>query len=526
MKMYRWGKQTFGLALLVIVLIVVAGCQAVGGLDFNAMLKQSLKVTSYEGTETIEFKLTPSTAWTDVAVEDDEPELLDLLTHFKLQLDHVKVADDNNMSMDGRLDFSGKSIGFSMKTDEKLLVIEIEGALKPFVFELEEPVEDELEEESSSDEALNEQNLVELSKQMMDIVGGYAIDNLPNPTTLTVVPAQESVGGETVTGLRVHAELNGKEIWTWMNTYLDALLSDKEGLREMLTSLFDLLNDQSELLDTIEAAESIFGSIPEEDMKADEIDEAVEEYVTMLTDYKAELEAMEKEEPEVLDQMFSKETYVKADLLVDSKLDMRKSVIEMSMSPQLPEDSELNEELTFESVWIKISSEKWNVNGEVSPEVPDAPEDALDTEDLFMLEGYQLLSNFSKGSDSYSLLRDDLHITRQTVVYDNAILTPAGITIVPLRETTEQLGGTLTKDAATGMLVVYDEATGRTISLKAGSKQAIVDGQKKTWAFPTTVVGGVTYVAARDLAKALGGQATWEFFEDDEMGLFVIERES
>lgn len=514
MKVWNWSRKSIGAALLAIVLIVLAGCQAVGGLDFNTMLKNTLKVISYEGSETIEIKLTPSVQDSDTALDEETAKLLELFTHFKLQLDNVKIADEQTMSMDGSLDFSGKRIGFSLKMDEKLMAVEIEGASKPFLFDLEEVSEDgEADEEASGGDSL-----LEAGNQMAELVGGFAIDNLPNPTNLTVAPAQESVGGETVSGFKVHAELNGNEMWSWIKSYIDALTSDEEGLREMLGGLMDLLYSQSELAEAV-GGESIFGSISESDMKADEIDEAVDYYLTMLTEYKDELEAMEKDSPDMLQTLFNDETYVKADLLVDSKLDIRKSAVEFNLQPKLNEDDEFG----FDQIWVKMTREQWNVNGKVTPETPAAIAGAVAFEDLFEMEGYQLLSHFSKESDAYDLLRNDLHIAKQAV-YTDGILTPGGVTIVPLRDTANYLGATLTKDAATGTIKVYDEATNTTIRLKTGSKEVTVNGKKQTWAFPATVVGGVTYVAGKDFAKALGGTAKWEVYAD-EIKIFIIERE-
>lgn len=521
MRLWNWSMKTIGAALLAIVMIVVAGCQAVGGLDLNTMLKNTLKVTAYEGSETIEIKLTPSVMneGMNAMLGEETAKLLELFAHFKLQLDHVKIADEQNMSMDGSLDFSGKMVGFSVKMNDKLMVIELDGASKPFVFDLEEPVE-EGEEELSEEEALSEESLLETRNKMMELVGGFAIDNLPNPMNLTVAPAQESVGGESVNGFKVHAELKGKEMWTWTKSYIDALTNNKEGLRELLGELLDLLYSQSDLMEAA-GGESIFGSISEADERSDEIDEAVDLYMTMLTDYKAELEKTEKEEPEMLDALFNAGTYVKADLLVDSKLDIRKSALEFNFQSQLNEE---DGGFGFDNIWIKISREQWNVNGKVTPEAPNAADDAISMEDLFRMEGYQLLSNFSKDSDTYNLLRNDLHITKQAV-YTDWILTPAGVTIVPLRDTVNDLGATLTKDAATGTIKIYDEATNTTIHLKTGSNIATVNGKKLTWSFPATVVSGTTYVAGKDLAKALGGTTRWEEYDGEEKGFFLIERE-
>ena len=108
-----------------------------GGVDFNQMLKQAVKVTSFEGNQTLEFKLLlKEDALKDITAEGAE--LLDLVSNIKLQLTDMKVSDAGQMSMNGKLDLGAKSIGFSLQMNDELAVVELDGAKSPFVFHLKE----------------------------------------------------------------------------------------------------------------------------------------------------------------------------------------------------------------------------------------------------------------------------------------------------------------------------------------------------------------------------------------------------
>ncbi|BBH21676.1 hypothetical protein Back11_30210 [Paenibacillus baekrokdamisoli] len=540
MKQWRWSKRTAGLLLLAVMLVIMAGCQAMGGVDFNQMLKQAIKVTSFEGNETMEFKLLlKEDALKDIPAE--EAEIMDLFSHIKLQLSSMKVAKAGQMSMNGKLELGAKSIGFSLKMNEDLAVVELEGAKSPFVLHLKEAIDPSGAVDSA---ASSDANLVDSGRQIVETFGGFAINNLPNPTHLSVDAGQETVGSETVTGMNIKAELSGKEIWTWIKTYLDALINDKAGLKTMLSGLFDIMQSQSGLAQSV-GGESIFGSIPEEDDKADSVNEATNSLIKMLTDYRDQMKQAEKEDQASIDQIFNDQTSIKANVFVDSKLDIRKSTIEATIKPKFATTpaatSSTNDESGYgyeemladspiEGIWLKLTNEMSNVNGSITPEAAVEPKQAVDTEKLQDMQGYEILRQFKSDSVAYGLLRNQAHISHQSVAFyvdeeeSEPILTPAGVTLIPLRKAADRLGATLTRMPGSGTISVYDDATSTTVNLKVNSKVAVINGKTVTWSFPTTVVSGVTYVPVRDFAKALGATVAWENL-DVNFNRIVISRE-
>ncbi len=518
-------------AMLAVLLVVLAGCQALGGVDLNQMLKQKLKVTSAESSQTLQFKLLLA----DNALSGMPPEgaeALKLLSDVTLQLDDLKIADTGSMSASGKVLFGGKSVGFGVKADGELLEIDLEGAQKPFVLHLNDLAQLEgvdpsmLPAQSSADR----ESMIKLGKQIVDIVGGYAIDNLPNPDGLKVEPGQESVHGETVSGVHVQAQLTGTQLWTWFKTYIDALLSDQDGLETMLSSLIDALESQQGG-PAAAAGQSIFGSLPAGDEKADAVNKTSDSITGALLSLKNEMTKAETEQKNTLNVFVNDQSYVKADLFVDSGLDVRQTTLDAVFKPDFTKSKDKSmADSPVLGFTLHSEGEIWNVNGTVQPDAPSDAGPVLDLKAAANMQGYELLRNFNADSVVYGLLRNQFHISRQQVLLapyysDNApIVTPAGITIVPLRETVEQLGAALTKDAASGTITVYDDATATTIAVKAGSRTAVVNGTARNWAFPATVIQGVTYVSARDLAHALGATLRWESFGPDDR-ILVIERE-
>ncbi|SEO18020.1 copper amine oxidase N-terminal domain-containing protein [Paenibacillus sp. OV219] len=542
----RLSTKWVGLLLLSLVLIITAGCQALGGVDFNAMLKQSLKVTSFESKETIELKLLLKDEALKQLTKEDQ-ELINLISHLTLQLDNVRTSKSGDVSAAGKLLLGDKEIGFNIAIDQKLVALNLEGAKEPIIIHLPEVEEEAVATGPVGAAGAAPENLAETGMKMMDSLSGFTINNLPNPTHLSVDAGQDNVNGESVIGMKIHAELTGKELWDWIKSYIDALLKDQEGLKAMLTGVYEALASQEDALQSM-GAESIFGSLPEKEDSADQIKQAVDEITQMLTETSDELKKAEQENKDLIDGIFNDGTYVLGDVFIDSKLDIRKSVIEASIKPNLTElaarpDAAADEEdedvlavqdeldeMPFEGVWVKITTERWNVNGDVVPVKPTATAESFDVEQLNKMQGYDVLRQFEPNSVVYGLLHNQLHVSKQAVSLDmkysnlTPIVTPAGITIVPLRVVAESLGASVMKDAS-GKLVVVDPATHTTIALKVGSSNAVVNGKTVKWSFPPTIVNGTTYVPARPFVAALHGSLSWEDSYYGDWHTLVISRE-
>lgn len=512
--------------LLAFTLVFAAGCQAIGGLDLNKTLKNALKVTSSESKQTIDFQL----QMTEDAMEnnpEEGSELIKLLSSIKLELRNVKMQDRSNMSLEGTLLMGSDSsvdVDFALRMNETMMVVELEGAKQPFTLDL--TGETMLGMNSTSE--LDEESLTKLGYEIIDFVGGYAIDNLPNPKDLKVDPVVEPINGISTSMMHVHFQMDGKQLWNWVKSYVDALIADRAGLDAMVKGILETLASNPEIWEAMGELDPFnTGQLdaPTLDEMAKEASDSIAEMLGMMQE---EMAWIEEEDQETLDMLYNDSLKLTADMYVDSKLDIRKQQFEISFKPsaELIEESDL----PIAGFTLTSSTEQWNVNGPVKADAPDATNNAVALEELEMMHGYQTLKLFDEQSDLYDLLKNKLHITKQTYYafsddyFGAPILLPGNITIVPVRDVAESFGAETTYNAKTRMITVFDEQTNTTIQFKSGSDVVIVNGKEEIWPVAVTNVEGTTYVPARKLADTLKANIAWETMYED-MKKLTMERE-
>lgn len=510
--------------ILSLALVIVAGCQAIQGVDFNTVLKNTLKVTSSESKQSVELKLLMNEE-AYKGMPEEEIALMKLFSNLKIQLDSVKVQDASHASYAGKLLVGDNvSIGFSIKQSDTTAVIEVEGAKLPIVLDVSGSGMGSLLGTAGLDDTeagSDEESLTAIGKEMLDGATSFFIDNLPNPDKISVNAVQEPINGVTTSLFHVKAELSGTEIWAWVKKYVDVLASDREGLETFVKQIVAIMNSHPELWEDIgvNPFDQTGLDMPTAD---DRIKEMTDELEAVFVSLQEQLKAMEEEGGEDLKHIFNDDSSIKAELYVDSKMDIRKQAVDITLKP--------SEQALFplDGLSLHMESELWNVNGKVEADAPVVPEQAIYTDELDAMQGYQVLRLFDKQSAAYALL-DQLHIGKQSVElsvdYDRypAIVTPKYVTIIPLRTVAEQLGAAVKYDKKSKNVTVYDEATNTTIILKEGSDRVTINGKEATWSFVAKSVDGTLYVAGRDFANALGAKVRW----DDSWGsdTFVIERE-
>ena len=108
------------ISALALLVMVLGGCQAIGGVDLNKVLTDNLSVTSYEGSSNIEVELIVND---DVELTESEASLVEWFSEFSLQFDEIKVQDLTTMSMKGTLHMQEGSLDFilTLDTDETVI---------------------------------------------------------------------------------------------------------------------------------------------------------------------------------------------------------------------------------------------------------------------------------------------------------------------------------------------------------------------------------------------------------------------
>ncbi|URN92628.1 MAG: copper amine oxidase N-terminal domain-containing protein [Candidatus Pristimantibacillus lignocellulolyticus] len=522
--------------ILICSMIVLAGCQAIGGVDLNEALKRSLKVTSTEGKSSMEFKLhlNEKALLEDEYFASDEElvAMLRLLSNVKVSLTEMKMQDEQNMSFKGNLTLGDLSqINFDVKMSETLLIISLDGATRTFSFDLTGETTDKLfnefmydeygmtfeEDEFESEYVIDDEKMLATIQSATNLVNDFTIEKLPNIERVSATPVTEDINGQSTGLMKIHGELKGMELWNWGKKLTDALLEDRVGIENVLGEVMNLLladPNVVEYLGIYDPEDYKDGIITEADKKA-LIDEVVESIITSLEDMKISMVEVETKEKEMLEMVLNDSLEIKFDLYVDSKLDIRKQAFSINYKIS----KEMKEELgtsVFDGFSLTSESESWNVNGKVTPRVPVASGLEVKIESLEYLQGFEVLNYFDEESTIYDLLKNKLHITEQSYwnyiedgSYNTAFVNKDKFGMIPVRELIEEFGGTVKFDKATNQVVVFDKATNTTIKLQIGSDIAIINGETVKWPTPVITHKGATFAPARALATALGAEIEW-----------------
>lgn len=516
-------------AVLVSMLMILAGCQSVGGLDIGKALIDNQSVKSSESKQALSIELVPSGQLTD-----EDKKIIDLINSFSLSIDHAKVQDASTASMEGSVKFDGKNIPFHLSIDKSNLNFWVQGAKLPITVSL-----DTLYSESGVD-IDNLQPTTDQSLKLVKDVGSFLFKNASNPAAISVTSVTDSVYGETLSLQKLHLEIRGDELRGLLKSFLTSVSKDKEGVKELISTLYDVYypmykSEMNTYSDEYDEYESIgFGSLLSfiEDKEATVIyvsNQINKELNKLLVDYDKNVDQMFAELPE-MNEVLGKDTVLAMDFLFDNQLNVRKQNIDLTV--QIPTSLEA----PIKQVKVHSTSEVWNVNKAVTTNKVDTSKGSflIDLINADEVTPGAVLRNFDHQSEVYRFMKEDMGITQKyiymsTIIdeeydwyYDYELPIDVNKTkMVPLRYVAEELDAKLKWDGLLKQITVIDDITGSTIVLKNGSNQALVDGVKVKLAEPVMNIKGTYYVPLRFIAGALGSTVQW----DDESKSILIERQ-
>ncbi|AHV97176.1 copper amine oxidase N-terminal domain-containing protein [Paenibacillus sabinae] len=502
--MNRVKKRAKWLFPILALLLVLAGCQAVTGYDVNKALLGNLDVKSAE--ESVSFSLNAVPA---AGISAEDQKTIDLINSLSLNVSHLKVQDNGDISAAGTLGFKQAAIPFTFYMNKTVLALNVEGAKKPFYFPLQ-----------GYDEELSQVGLdKDKAESVGKLVSQFVVNNLPNPSAISVTPVNEAVYGETLNLMKLHAEVTGDELPALLKVFLKSISKDTEGFTKLIDGLYDYLLP----LLKQEPAQALLeqyglSDIPL-DNKADVVpvlhDAAKLAVDAALLVYDKELDKLYQSTPEIK-TVLSKDTKLQLDLFVDSSFHVRKQ--NLSLNVALPNDGSI----PIRSISFKSETQIWNINGAVKAD-PINVDGALNVTETNLTPG-SVLSQFDANSTVYGVLKNDLGITKKSAViepelYDTVV--KGKTTMIPLRYLAAQLDAQVKWDAATKKLTVTDDVYGTTIVLKAGSANAVIDGASVKLPEPVFFDKyGRGYVPLRFVAEALHAKV-----KVDDEGLIYITRD-
>ncbi|MCR8845937.1 copper amine oxidase N-terminal domain-containing protein [Paenibacillus sp. SC116] len=499
------------LLLLATLLIVLTGCQAVGGVEVGTALKQLATVKSLEskGSFAIKINVAPN-----AKMEKEQREIVDLINSTRIET-VSKVQDSNNVSVKGTAYIKDKKLGFHILVDSKQMAVHVDGAKAPIVVPF---VPEGMEGFDLEDMPILSPAV---QNQFQEKFVSFFVKHAPNPTVIDVKATEETVFDQKLNVNRIHAEFGANETFDWTRGLIKSVVADEAGtkawLKDVITTFGEVMktmDDSTEVGLLIKNSETsanlAYSWLKDNGVKA--VDGVEQEWKNLLKDL-----------PNFAPLM-SKDTNMKVDWFVDSELTTHKMLSEFNIA--LPQDSDF----PITSVQIKQSAEYRNVNKPVSVDTLDTSK-ALKATDSNLTPG-DWLRHFDSSSDIHKFMLETGFTSKYLTLplleedgyedwgydYPRPIV-EKGKTFVPLRYVAEAFDADVKWDKSKKQIRIVDDITQKVITLKVDSKSAQVDGKAVALKNAPKLIKGTVYVPLVEVADFLNVKAK---FENYEYGKFIL----
>lgn len=515
--------RRLGMWLMLVVLLMAAGCQSLGGLDLNRALLSGMDTTSLQQSASISLHLKQDP---NTMPDERSKAMIELLHDASLELSQIKMESRERVSVKGQLKLSKGAIPFEMFGGPDQIVIKVEGANKAIVLPY------GLNDMGGSKEAdlafkdIRDQLLKSYKEKGIDkLISSFIVNNLPNPKTINVLSMNESIHGEQVNVYKLETTLNGTEMIPLLKTFLRNMTKDDANFKQLVGQLYDVLwpvvekhlkNDEllgeSPMLERIPdhtaLLDSILDAASDRELAIDIIHTTLKE---LLFAGMIGIDTLNRSEDNPLKAVLNDKTYVNTKLYFDRTFNLRKSEVELSVTPQGIASAGIA------SVQVKMQSETWDINKPVKADVLEPGASP------FLIEQGAPNEELSELIDPNSLLGQLLEAQRPSIpepeldmfyipVEDknSPDLTGAyiedGIAYAPLELLAEELYADIAYD---GDQVTLTDPWG-SIRFTIGSKEADVDGELLEMDGTVRLHGDVVYVPCRFVAEWLGAGVSYD----------------
>jgi len=472
---------------LAAMLVVLAGCQSIAGVDISKLAEKNLTATSSEGNMSMSLELLTDANFKPTP---EDTAILSMINSTKLIIDNMKAQDSTHVSMAGKLAIKGKDIPFKLVMTDKSVTIHIDGAKKPIVIPT-----------NFEDGAIPPELILQVDKQAQALVPTFAKYFVKNAPDMKVDSSKvtEKINGESVALTKLHIELNGTDLVKLVKGLLDNMVKDEAGLKEVIGQLYDvMLPIIKEEMKADPSAASMLSFLENKDTA---IAMAVPMIVQTIKDLSAEINVNDPALKEL------NGITLKLDLYVDSESYIRKSAADLSVA--FPSGTE-----TIKGFKMNVTSEAWNINKPVKVDMIDVSGGAFKIDPTEDVSAGKFMSNFDKNSNFYKLIKDDLQLLSKDVLFyvvpedeiyeGDAYVNKEQYTMVPTRSLLEQLDADVKWDGAKQEITVIDYLTEATIVMHVGSDKATVNGVEKQMNSAVVTKDGYSYVPLRFVATEFG----------------------
>ncbi|WP_284645382.1 copper amine oxidase N-terminal domain-containing protein [Paenibacillus silviterrae] len=534
MRKKRW-TPVMGGALAGMLLI--AGCQPVGKIDVAQIIANNASVKSMEGKQLIALEITPDPS---DSIPADQQLFMDLFGTMKLNMTEVKAKSPLEVSVKGNFEYKKGSIPFqlTMKSQQEFLLW-FEGAKKPIL------IKNNMDAMKESGEKLQKVMIEQMEQMQLRAVESAPklvaalLGAAPNPKTISVQEAAQTIQGESLMLNNIHAEIYGHELIDLFKGFVTNLLSDEKALKEIIGVFYDIYAPM---------IEEIAKQAEEEELTGDGSSQvemmlpflknktlAVEFVYTMISeqlkkvmkDFDASFEQFrESESGKKLSEALNDKQVLKVDLYADGKQQIRKSNTELLLT--MPEEDKSG----VKQIKVTMAEERWNINQPVTLHTIDTKDGVVDiSQSMGDVNASKLLASLDPKSTVYQLLKNDLKITKKEInmLMDDSSFSAAstkpyndqGTVMVPLRFVSEQLDADVSWNDAAKQVTITDPLTGKVIVLTIDSTEATVNGSSRTLEKAAILVEGSTFVPVRFVSENLDAKVEW----DQNMNMVKITRD-
>jgi hypothetical protein len=475
--------------LLCLMIVVLTGCQAIGGLDINKALTNAVSIKSFEGNGSLSLEFTNDGTAKPLKLGDVA---LSSLGKLDLTITSMKQSEPNSLSLTGKVSIMNHSIPFSLQLTKAQLSILIDNNPKPIVFKL-----DAMIGQSINIGGFDISAIFADPDKLLTLLSPFVISKLPDLKNVSVSTVNEKINEESLDLQKVHVELNSAETLAFAKGLLKNIADKPEEVKILITQVLRAFYNAPVVKEG------------ETDYFAGIIDGITQTIVDLLKKSAAGLDTAAGTEG--VAALLNDKTSLKTDVYLDSSTQIRKLGLDVNLGG---------------AIKAAGSFSFWKVNQPVTADpAMTIPSDAFQWGGTSIMA--HLLKSMNSDSDAYKLLYNDLKVLKREiklvvppveksgkVAIGSSYISKDGRTMVPVRYISETLDSEVTWDAVKKQATIVDIMTGKTIIITLGSKNATVDGVEVPMDNPATaavLVNGSTYVPLGFISQALTGEkAGWD----------------
>lgn len=448
---------------------LLAGCQAVAGVELDKVVQNALSVESFEGSATLQLELE------GIKAKEGYPDLA-TLANATLVLDEIKQQDKDHRSVKGELRYENKAVPLHLSVSGEETLLLADGSTIPLVLDGEDT-------ETKSESTLPLLDIGSLDwQQLLQEHIGSLLQYIPKSESLTVSDAKVTINGEELELTKLHVELTGSELLSLIQTTLKNVLADEEGSNAIIRAVLGEAAGENDAL-VIGFARQLLRGIAEDPAQL----------VPELADYLNDSNSLQ------------------LDVYADGDSQIRRYEFVLNLNAPEAEDSILD------SITASGVLDRWNINQTVAADLI-AADGAVHLSEPAGLAHY--IKTLDTSSQAYKLLIEDIKVTRKNIVLPAVqVELPGeevrpyileGSTLVPLRFVAENLDAQVEWNQEAQQAIVTDVLTGKELVFTIGSALVTVNGQEYELEVGAQLTGGSTYVPVRFIAESLGAEVGWD----------------